>query len=507
MHGPPSGRACLCLVVLYLTGTSLADPDAPFPGAPAESAPSTGTSTSNIRGAPFQSSQTSPQDVGWTWPSWGDPWGTGGSTAQPTSINYSNYTREHGTSTTSASEFPACSIQAALNEDGLICLAGSLWLALTQTLPPQLGWGSKIRPPVDPLKELPQPLKVLSMPLPALVPTEKVEAEKPTYYFLYRAIQNLYAAVGANARSRGTDSAQEPMLNLALPPAWTNQREYTLRWTGSLVAGVLQPQAPFAVSFTRDKEMLVVVRGTIYSAEWQRNFQYQHADPTETAAYRMPGGVHAGFFAVFKDLAEALIDDEIKRRAPSKVTFTGHSLGGSVGALLAFYTTHVLPRTQVELVSFGAPNVGDATFSSAFNARVRNRHLAFSGVGSEGDSYFIGDWISQVPCGAVTTCPLLSEMSSVDLNGSPSGQRQANESYSYMALGGSVPFTPAQMQNGRTWALRSDVTGFRYSPVAAHTCSYMCFTAPSVGDAYDQCVFTLELGSSVDMDKRCAINL
>lgn len=515
------GRVCLALLLVATAATAA---PAPLSGAPAESDNSS-SSTPSVRGAtpPRSSSQKltsqpSPQDIGWTWPSWdsgsSNVSGTATSTRPTTNgaaitdnenIDYSDYTRKNGAATAPAGVYPACSIQASMNEDGLICIAGSGWLALTQLFPPQLGSGAEVHAPVDPNKELPRPLAKLPMPLPAIVPAAQSKAERPTYYFMYRIILNLYAAVGL-----GGVGSSGATLDLALPAEWTNQREYTLQNTNSVIAGALQQQVPFAVSYTRGDEMLVVVRGTIYPAEWQRDFQYQHAKPSETAPFKFPGNVHAGFFAVFKDLAGPLIDEEIKTRAPKKVTFTGHSLGGSVAALLAFYASMMVATT--ELISFGAPNVGDATFSNTFNTRVNNRHLAFSGVGSQEGSYLIGDWISQVPCGAVTTCPLLTEMSSISLGQEQQQQeeevqmQQEEVSYDYTALGGAVPFTPADMLNSKTWATRSDVTSFRYSPVASHVCSYMCFTAPSVGDDYNQCVFTLEV-SDVDMDKRCVINL
>lgn len=526
---PAGARARVGLALLLVVTTTAAP--APLPGAPANSAGATSSTTPGVRGAApppgassqaqQQSSQTSPQDVGWT--GGGASWGSTGNGSPATTngaatatnnnenIDYSDYTREHGAPTSPAGMYPACHIQASMSEDGLICAAGSGWLALTQLFPPQLGSGSVVRAPVDPKKELPQPLAELPMPLPAIVPAAQSAAEKPTYYFMYRAILNLYSAVGGNTGGLGTGSGAT--LDLALPAEWTNQKEYTLQNTNNVVAGVLQQQAPFAVSYTRGDEMLVVVRGTIYSHEWSRDLQYQHAKPSETAPFQFPGNVHAGFFAVFEDLAGPMIDEEIKTRAPKKVTFTGHSLGGSVAALLAFYACVSLPETTTtELISFGAPNVGDAMFSKAFDAKVNNRHLTFSGVGSQGDSYLIGDWIGQVPCGPVTTCPLLTEMSTVNLGQQQQQQQMQAQglqevvSYNYTALGGAVPFTAADMLNSKTWTARSDVAGFRYSPVASHVCSYLCFTAPSVGDEHDQCVFTLEM-SNVDMDKRCAINM
>ena len=184
---PSGARARVCLAVL-LVATTTAGP-APLPGAPADTTTST---TPGVRGAApssqqAQSSQTSPQDIGWTWPSWGSGSSSGSGTTTSTgstrpttnneNIDFSNYTRAHGAVTAPAGEYPACSIQASMNEDGLICAAGSGWLALTQMFPPQLGSGSEVRAPVDPKKELPQPLANLHMPLPAIVPAAQSAAE------------------------------------------------------------------------------------------------------------------------------------------------------------------------------------------------------------------------------------------------------------------------------------------------------------------------------------------
>lgn len=134
------------------------------------------------------------------------------------------------------------------------------------------------------------------------------------------------------------------------------------------------------------------------------------------------------------------------------------------------------------------------------------------GAGTDGNSYYMGDWIAQVPCGPVNTCPLLSQMSDTDGGGngtvtiSSATMQNDEKAYAYTALGGAVDFGPADMPNTETWAMRSDVTSLRYSPVASHVCSYACFLARAVGDPQDHCVFTLEWGSDVPMANRCSIN-
>jgi hypothetical protein len=149
--------------------------------------------------------------------------------------------------------------------------------------------------------------------------------------------------------------------------------------------------------------------------ERQRDFQYHWAKTTDSQdAYGLPGHVHSGFFAVFKavrtrgaggrhghakrkskitnrtaltrtrpynthtQLAGPLVEEEISKQRPNRLTFAGHSLGGAVGALLAYHAASKFPSMGVELISFGAPNVGDAAFSQAFDGKVKNRHLTFT---------------------------------------------------------------------------------------------------------------------------------
>lgn len=59
----------------------------------------------------------------------------------------------------------------------------------------------------------------------------------------------------------------------------------------------------------------------------------------------------------------------------SRVLITGHSLGGAVAALLALYAAETYPDLRVDVVTFGAPNVGNAAFGRRFNSAVNNRHV------------------------------------------------------------------------------------------------------------------------------------
>ena len=74
------------------------------------------------------------------------------------------------------------------------------------------------------------------------------------------------------------------------------------------------------------------------------------------------------------------------------------------------------------------------------------------------------------------SCPLLSRVGGDDDQDEATDEDK--DRYTYAALGGVVPFTADDMKNSETWKYRSDLRSLRYSPVASHVCSYLCFTAP-----------------------------
>lgn len=81
-----------------------------------------------------------------------------------------------------------------------------------------------------------------------------------------------------------------------------------------------------------------------------------------------------------------------------------------------------------------------------------------------------------MPCNDLERCPLLARVSDDD-DDNDEDKENENARYAYAALGGVVPFTADDMKNGDTWKYRSDLRSLRYSPVASHVCSYLCFTA------------------------------
>lgn len=85
-------------------------------------------------------------------------------------------------------------MQRSMDEEGVLCSAGSAWVELTKILPPHLGRGSVAKPPRNPDGKLPERLRDLR-PLPPTVPQSLHEEERPTYYWLYRCILNFYGVM------------------------------------------------------------------------------------------------------------------------------------------------------------------------------------------------------------------------------------------------------------------------------------------------------------------------
>ena len=76
---------------------------------------------------------------------------------------------------------------------------------------------------------------------------------------------------------------------------------------------------------------------------------------------------HAGFAAMYAQVREAVWKAV---QTSDKVTFVGHSLGGALATLAALDVTSRAPDKVVNVVTFGAPQVGDDNFVKLFDGRV-----------------------------------------------------------------------------------------------------------------------------------------
>jgi hypothetical protein len=109
-------------------------------------------------------------------------------------------------------------------------------------------------------------------------------------------------------------------------------------------------------------------RGTVSSTNWLTNFKL--------LAHHWKGMViHKGFFDALEPHKQVLIK-ELKKIAANhdRILITGHSLGGALATLFSYYVAEAFPKIAVQLITVGAPRVGDLHFADALETKL---HLIY----------------------------------------------------------------------------------------------------------------------------------
>lgn len=122
------------------------------------------------------------------------------------------------------------------------------------------------------------------------------------------------------------------------------------------------------------RRIAVVFRGSKYAEEWWDNFA--NIDPMSASNfdYGNPGDIHSGFgstiLSVWPQLS-AMLDRKVRAYPGKQIWFTGHSRGGALAILAAMLAkAHKYPVRWV--CTFGAPRVGDTTFASSYDYKVKH---------------------------------------------------------------------------------------------------------------------------------------
>jgi predicted lipase len=125
--------------------------------------------------------------------------------------------------------------------------------------------------------------------------------------------------------------------------------------------------------------LAIAFRGTpTYSPkEWRVNFECVMRKYDQFGqAGSMGLGVHEGFMGAYKCVAASInlwIWRSHSTRGTSRVFFTGHSLGAALATVAAFMAPPAFaPHWDVSfnLVTFGSPRVGDASFCAAVRGSI-----------------------------------------------------------------------------------------------------------------------------------------
>lgn len=154
-----------------------------------------------------------------------------------------------------------------------------------------------------------------------------------------------------------------------LPLPWTLEDQFysDQRFSGeNAEAG--EP-LPIGFTATAGGRIYVVFRGTQTISEWISNTQFAQVD----YPYVADGGMtHRGFTELYTSIEGAVVASVTAAKAKfpdATILLTGHSLGGAL-AILAGPDLEERTGYVPVLYNFGAPRVGDPTFSRRFEGLV-----------------------------------------------------------------------------------------------------------------------------------------
>lgn len=140
------------------------------------------------------------------------------------------------------------------------------------------------------------------------------------------------------------------------------------------------------VAYNKDK-VIVAVRGSSSIQDWFNNIKVGKYTNESTSEYCKYAAMHGGFHLSARYLKGATISGdenitvatEISRlqKEGRKVYFTGHSLGGAVANVLAFFASYESDIVVDGVYTFGEPRTGNDSYLSCHDAKLRTKTFRF----------------------------------------------------------------------------------------------------------------------------------
>ncbi len=129
------------------------------------------------------------------------------------------------------------------------------------------------------------------------------------------------------------------------------------------------PDIPIGFIAGRRDQVFIIFRGTRTPSEWINNL---NADLTPYPI-KDCGNVHKGFFNLYKDIRDEVLEAVGCLPDRAKVTIAGHSLGATFASFAAYDIETTLRHKIHSLYTFGSPRLGDDEFVRSFNNKLSER--------------------------------------------------------------------------------------------------------------------------------------
>ncbi|KAI9297898.1 alpha/beta-hydrolase [Neoconidiobolus thromboides FSU 785] len=129
------------------------------------------------------------------------------------------------------------------------------------------------------------------------------------------------------------------------------------------------------IAYKGQNELIVAIRGSKSLNNWIVDgllFQTTIELPPPYNQAKVHFGFNKASLAVLSQIGEVL-KREVNVNPKVKITLLGHSLGGSIMGMLSHYLVQYKYITfdQFQLITFGMPRVGDATYAKYINSNVK----------------------------------------------------------------------------------------------------------------------------------------
>ncbi|MDR2003913.1 MAG: lipase family protein [Prevotella sp.] len=114
--------------------------------------------------------------------------------------------------------------------------------------------------------------------------------------------------------------------------------------------------------------IILAFRGTDGTLDWLNDFNYIQIPFSYSGKVIGTGKVHTGFYDAIMSISDEIINKlkELKKlTSNSKIYVTGHSKGGAMATLLAKILQYE-DFTNIFVVTFGSPRVGDENFKKEY---------------------------------------------------------------------------------------------------------------------------------------------
>ena len=117
------------------------------------------------------------------------------------------------------------------------------------------------------------------------------------------------------------------------------------------------------------KCITISFRGTQSLSDWCNNMTFSQTKVTDINKEIF---LHGGYMSIFEHLKQDLSDKlnaisltlNDNEKEDLTILLTGHSLGGAVASVTVPYIKKIFPKSQIKLVTFGAPKVGKQNYNN-----------------------------------------------------------------------------------------------------------------------------------------------